>query len=447
MALAASTIFEVNSGGSDTANGGGFDPANASMATDLAATSATGTAPVVTSASYNFSTRDNGAWLFIKGGTNWTPGWYQIASTSGNAATLTATIGSAMLLSGNVPASASTVAGCATTAILTGGTWSIDYSQSTAPGIAYTDMVIGSTTTQYTSAAKPVGPNLVGNLIAVTSGTGFTVQRVQVVSVSGITATCDKSLGTGASTGGNGGLGGALGSPGFVWPLIAGASSNNPGLVAVRNTGSPTVYSISGTPNVSGGRLVATGTAALFFGYATNRFPTNTDVPPQLNMTSGTTVVYCGGPAEMRNLAVTNTGNVASVLAWHADGSSVCFHRLSATNCATGFILNHAQTLATELSCGYLYHTVQSECGLGFYLRLCREEQHYRHRFNFRTAIVLQGPAMRGRCGQRHRVFCKCQWVPRSLRCPRCNRNSWLRISPRRNADNHLELFRDSLCP
>lgn len=208
--ISGTTNWEVQTGGSDTANGGGFDPASASMATNLAATSATGTAPVVTSASYNFAARDVGAWLFIKSGTNWIPGWYRIVSVASNAATLTATIGSAPLWVGGTDSGTNTVAGCATTASPTGGTWSIDYSQSASPGIVYTDMAVGGTNTQYTSALNPVGPNVVGNIISVTSGTGFTVQRVQIASVSGTTATVDKTLGGTSLTGGNGGMGGAL---------------------------------------------------------------------------------------------------------------------------------------------------------------------------------------------------------------------------------------------
>jgi len=89
MALSATTIFEVETGGSDTLNGGAFDPGQtAGMLTDGAATSATGTAPVFTSASYNFVAGDVGAWIYIASGTNWIPGWYKISSVGSNAATL-----------------------------------------------------------------------------------------------------------------------------------------------------------------------------------------------------------------------------------------------------------------------------------------------------------------------------------------------------------------------
>lgn len=91
-----------------------------------------------------------------------------------------------------------------------GGT---DYSQQAAAQVAYTDLVIDATTnTKCTSAGNPFTSSHVGNVINITGGTGFTVQRVQVVSVAAGVATCDKSLGTLSSTGGTGNLGGALAS-------------------------------------------------------------------------------------------------------------------------------------------------------------------------------------------------------------------------------------------
>lgn len=219
MAFGKGTAFEVQSGGTDgtSGNGGGFDVLNTHFATDLVATSGTGNSPVVTSASYTFVAGDVGHWVYIQSGSNWIAGWYQIGSVATGAATLGATIGTAV-----VNDRPSLVQGCATVASPTGGVWGLDYSQQASSLTTYTDMVIdGTTSTKFTSAGNPVGVNLVGNIIAVSSGTGFTVQRVQVVSVSGTTATCDKSLGTLSSTGGNGILGGPLATPGYCASLMA----------------------------------------------------------------------------------------------------------------------------------------------------------------------------------------------------------------------------------
>jgi len=84
-----------------------------------------------------------------------------------------------------------------------------DRSQQDTAYIAYTDLVIGATTTQATSAAHPFDATSPGNVVNVISGTGCTVQRTQVVSVAGTTATFDVALGTAASTC-TGNLGGAL---------------------------------------------------------------------------------------------------------------------------------------------------------------------------------------------------------------------------------------------
>jgi hypothetical protein len=85
-----------------------------------------------------------------------------------------------------------------------------DFSQQNGPAISYTDIIVGATTTQGTSVAHPFDTTIPGNVINITAG--CTVQRVEVLSVSGITATFDKSLGTAASVC-TGALGGSLLTP------------------------------------------------------------------------------------------------------------------------------------------------------------------------------------------------------------------------------------------
>lgn len=102
----------------------------------------------------------------------------------------------------------------------TSGVPGTDFSQQDAAQIAYTDMVIGATTTQFTSVANSPAASLVGNFINITSGVNFTVQRVQVLSVAAGVATCDKSLGTAAATGGHGNMGGGLATPTLAFSLM-----------------------------------------------------------------------------------------------------------------------------------------------------------------------------------------------------------------------------------
>lgn len=213
MALTGFTVWEIRTTGSDTANGGGFDPSQtAGMFTDGAATSATGTAPVFSSASYNFVAGDVGAWVYVASGTNWTAGWYKISSVASNNATLNATIGQAVL-SSQIP---STAAGCATTASPTSATWTIDYSQQAAAQFSYTDLASVGAGSAISSVAFPFAKQQVGNAIQITAGTNFTAGLYIISSVAAGIATVVGAAAptTGVGAAGVGGLGGAFLSPG-----------------------------------------------------------------------------------------------------------------------------------------------------------------------------------------------------------------------------------------
>lgn len=204
MAVSAASVWEVRTAGSIN-NGGGFATDAANFFTNLAATSATGNAPVITSASYNFVAGDVGSWVYIKSGTNWTPGWYKISSVASNAATVDATIGAAILATGR----RSTVAGCATTASPTSGTGGVDYSQLDAPQFALTGIATAGTGTSFLYASAAA--NMVGNYLKVVSGTNFTVGWFQIISVSaGVSVTVDRNICTGVGASGVINIGGAV---------------------------------------------------------------------------------------------------------------------------------------------------------------------------------------------------------------------------------------------
>lgn len=88
-----------------------------------------------------------------------------------------------------------------------------DFSQQNSPQQTYTDLVIGGTTTQLTSSAHAFGSTHPGNMINITGGTGCTTGWFEIISVSGSTATMDRSVGTGASTC-TGNMGGSFATPG-----------------------------------------------------------------------------------------------------------------------------------------------------------------------------------------------------------------------------------------
>lgn len=181
MAIAATTIYECNaSATAGNVNGGGFNPANVNMLSDLTtdANTANTASPVVSSVSYNFVAGDVNHWLYIKSGTNWTPGWYKIASVAANKATLLAAIGEAVQSDTTkgypVPKfSANTVVGCATVGTPTGGVFTIDYSQATTATYNPSDGASAAASTTFTSATGGFKPTHVGNLMRIhTIGTG-----------------------------------------------------------------------------------------------------------------------------------------------------------------------------------------------------------------------------------------------------------------------------------
>lgn len=273
MALSATTIAEVQTGGSDANNSGLFDPGQtAGMFTDGAATVANTGAPVFTSASYNFVAGDVGARVFVASGTNWTPGWYPIAAVAANAATLSAAVGTPVqsLNANAVTSSAaqlgpSTVVGCATVASPTGATWSIDYSQQAAAQFTYTDLASVGAGLLVASALLPFGKQQVGNSLVITGGTNFTTGRYVIASVSaGLVATVlgAGNITTGAGVNGTGGQGGCYASPGM--PGAAMVSSTR----CYVKTGTYTMTSAS--TNVTGGCLSTAG-SSFFQGYDTVR--------------------------------------------------------------------------------------------------------------------------------------------------------------------------------
>lgn len=216
MALTALTVLECRTDGA-TANGGGFDSTTAA-GTNLAATVATSTSPVVTSATYTFVAGDVGHWLYIKSGTNWIPGWYQIASVSAGAATLTATIGSAIMhASSTVPDwTLNLAAGCASVASPTSGTWLLDYSQASAAkvvidGATITAVVSATTTILTITGYTPVVADT-GNFLRIGGGTA-TAGHYRITAITSTTITLDRSAGTAAQTA-TGNIGGAIASIG-----------------------------------------------------------------------------------------------------------------------------------------------------------------------------------------------------------------------------------------
>lgn len=215
MALTTGTIFQVQaSATTGNINGAGFNTANANFPTDLTATSATGNSPVLSSATYTFVAGDVGSWVYVKSGTNWTPGWYQIASVSAGAATVSAAIGQAIQINTYGIYLANTVAGVATTASPTAGTFGVDYSQQDTANLTLTDLASVGASTTLTSVTGGWSPVSVGNFVHITTtgvGAFFVVGWYEIVSYTNTTTVVtDRTTNTGtAGVGGTGQTGGA----------------------------------------------------------------------------------------------------------------------------------------------------------------------------------------------------------------------------------------------
>lgn len=214
------------------------------------------------------------------------------------------------------------------------GTPGTDYSQQNAAQITYTDMVIGVGTSTFTSVLNPCTADIVGNVINVTSGTGFTVQRVQVLSVAAGVATVDKSMGTTGSTGGNGKLGGALST------LAA---------IAVIAPGNKVWVKASATYSITAAQAVFTtnGSSLLWItyeGYTTTR---GDGGQVTVQRSSGSTISLLSGSGSFHsliNFIADGASGTAITGINPTGGTSVYLQNCKALNCTTaGFTITTAR--------------------------------------------------------------------------------------------------------
>ncbi len=259
---------------------------------------------------------------------------------------LTATIGSGYLSASGVPYAVTTAAGIGSASPGGNATWSVDYSQSTS--LAFTDLVIdGTTNTDATSSTKPLNKNFIGNVFNVTSGTGFTVQRVQLLSIpSGVIGRFDKSLGTLSSTGGNAACGGPLATPGTAGLLKIALNS-----VFIKNG----TYTCSSSSNVAGGRVTEGTTGTLttpnyWTGWNTARHihSTNTTRPLlQAAANSVTSFTVTGAFSLIRNITFGRSAAETSTTGLTLNGTHQFVDSCTATDVASGFTTGASGTNCT----------------------------------------------------------------------------------------------------
>lgn len=227
---------------------------------------------------------------------------------------------------------------------------SVDLALANTP-VTFTDLVIdAATNTNITSAARPFTTADAGNIINITSGVNFTVQRVQIVSVSGAIATCDKAVGTTSSTGGNGKMGGA-----FAIPTAA--------LLQLSIVGN-TIWMKTGTYALTESFDPGAGTwgwyaPKIISGYNTTRGdnPTGTNRPV---IAAGAYAVTNGRYNIMKNIIITGTSDPLFNIYYNSTGINckVTNQSTSADRVAIRFDGNYMATCdASSVSGMALFHT------------------------------------------------------------------------------------------
>lgn len=172
-----------------------------------------------------------------------------------------------------------------------------DRSQSDAAYQAYTDIVIGATTTQGTSVLFPFGATTPGNIVNITGGAGCTVQRVQAVSQAAGVVTFDKSLGAAASTC-TGNLGGSLLTPNLAVSLAIASNI---------------IHIKAGTYTLTSSAASTNGINTTIIGYQTTHQDFGTR-PLITTATDSTTLIQVfGNPGLLHTIANINFSNTAAV--------------------------------------------------------------------------------------------------------------------------------------
>lgn len=351
MALYGSTVWEIRTDGSDALNSGGFAPAAAGLPTDLVATNANTTSPVVTSASYSFQAGDVGHYLFVRSGTNWYPGWYRIVSVNAGAATIDASITAVVRYAGWGSVLAPTASGCASVASPTGGTWAIDYSQASTRAFALTGVTTaGADAILLTASATKA---MTGNVVRITAGTNFTAGFYAITAVTtGVSITLDRTCTTAAGAAGAVSIGGALASIGLVGSLLV---ANN--TVFIR---SGTYLVTSATTNIAGGCMTVvhpTGYISVH-GYGSSRLDsTARPILRASGISSFTLINYSGDTSIWSNLELDGAGLSSGKGIWASGNNRVGY----VVNCVFRNFTNNALS-ATGTRSAYAANCLATGC-------------------------------------------------------------------------------------
>lgn len=233
---------------------------------------------------------------------------------------------------------------------LTGG---VDYTYPTPQVFVYTDIVIVTSTT-ISSVARPFITADIGNVLNIISGTGFTVGRYRIISVSAGVATVSSVIGTPGSVNGNGRLGGALQTFLGLSTMLTGTPA---GLTIWVKGGTSGEHSIIGTNNTTPITMPAVGTATAptkILGYGEVR---GDNIKPVLRTASTVSIPSSKGVLLfldnyiIRNLSFTSFSGAYTTAYSNVElrGANLIFNRCDITGGFTLFCASPARIVDCQL--------------------------------------------------------------------------------------------------
>lgn len=345
-------------------NSAAFDKDSGSMAADLFTSTGTSSSPIVSTNTYSFVTGDVGKWLYVRTGTNWYPGWYQITGLAGTSAVVNAGIGSCVkqsYLSGTavtIPFGPAIYQGIGISNSLTAGSWTIDYSQSGTAKTTTSDLIVDTTVTRVYSPSYVFRNSDLGNSIKVYGGVGWTVGLYYITGIAGTMANISASPGLAGTTGGSWSLGGAVNHPNYT---INGFQDGG-------------VWIKAGTYTSSVGYNLAQRTFVWGYNNYRGDAPKGDD-RPLITVSAPNNTVVSGSGANIMNsfayLRVAGTG-YTNVNGFANGNSRNQMMFCKATDCNTGFSLSNAGLYLEAYNCvlgfsgGATYGCVAVGCTTGY---------------------------------------------------------------------------------
>jgi hypothetical protein len=215
-----------------------------------------------------------------------------------------------------------------------------DYSQSTSPKYSGTNLTVDSSTnTQVLPDSHTVVADDVGNTIITTSGAGFTLSIFEIKGIVSISGTMkwilDRSPAAVNTSGGHWALGGCHASPGYTAGFINSQGQTGNTMFIKYNA---SAYTASASANVSNGKI--NQPPCHIHGYNTTRTRFNTDAnrPTIQASANSLTILATANDTNVSNLILDGNGHT-SITGLQYQSRQYCVN-IKANSCANGFTSN-----------------------------------------------------------------------------------------------------------